>query len=1169
MCGLNWSYRLNLNEAKHMPKEFLTVDDIAILFGVSVPTVRRWIKAGKLQGQKAGGQWRFERETALDAHRKGSLSGGSNNRVNKSSSISYLPTPEWAAQLLDPWRSALESVLAKDEPDHVIVNDRRGAKVWQRLANGMYKWGENLWHSTVVNMMSDNELQMFRKRKVLLFDEMMQHGQAMHTLRLRLEETGAKVNSFVCICRKSHFDRGETLEYKAHICENLKDHEFGQRATAISRLLRLFTPPLDVDHLVVKGKLVKEYSPEEIVSKLAHWGKSFLVTRPDPDSDCHYLAVTLDRPQFFETDRVKDERFTVYWDGPCKFRLYINQDTGDCFCSFITYPRLVAEKKVWEQELTQRRRTDLTQEKRIGGSETKVYDGPYHQIYEKKCMNFAVSLFEDFMVACVADSVGISLGNTADAVDADQLKATFGNAMADHIERKVRNILGVARSGRDKITEEALSPPPLNLRDIEYPNELSRYSFRCRTDLLNLVPQKHVIDQLGNVEEPPRSYADIIRELSNYSETTIGKTFDYEIDWGTLKPVIYVRYTTEKAERQLVELGRGFYRGEYDNPFEYNESAIHSQKDNVIQQMLAICPIVLEQFLKRTNREKVTATHFAKIFANLRQDWPKKHFGALYYFLRPYKYGPIPIVPHLAESGRLLGLDEFLVGEGCVDLERELHGKSIWRTFLPGTEEKIPWRRLYELKTDGSMKAHIGALTRLYSEIQNKCDTHRSSPRKEGVISVFKDPLVVLGAVRNKRTAYICSWFEVDDWRTKGRMLMQTLKAMAVDETIQISGPILTRECAGFAEPARLLFDKIEMYKNLPYLRKQIEKLRDSGDFEIAHLVLETVDEEPEIECESDFPVGNLKWACEIMRPFTSLLRQVLSICGLDSPKKKLREGNSDETRGIYEYLDNLLAEAPELKPLEPQLRDCISNLKKGTLNGETVKLFAKVFEIILHMFDSRNRIPKPPLRREDILREEMNLDLMACLKEIPLQDPYYVAVTDIKNFIGIATYLSKLIENDVVDEAATNLLIQIKNRAKDIVGTFENLVYCGISSDTLIFAGPSPDDVVLCAKELIAETMQDIESDIRELGHLGLLRVGIALHQKALGLEYGGILPGTTAFKIGDKRKRKLGDIAVTEAVYKNLSPDTQRTFALSENEQCGQEAVYLRHWNVEIDNR
>ncbi len=45
-----------------MSKQYLTVEDIAGLLGVSVDTVRNWIKQGRLEAYKVGRDYRISNE---------------------------------------------------------------------------------------------------------------------------------------------------------------------------------------------------------------------------------------------------------------------------------------------------------------------------------------------------------------------------------------------------------------------------------------------------------------------------------------------------------------------------------------------------------------------------------------------------------------------------------------------------------------------------------------------------------------------------------------------------------------------------------------------------------------------------------------------------------------------------------------------------------------------------------------------------------------------------------------------------------------------------------------------------------------------------------------------------------------------------------------------------
>ena len=268
-----------------MSKELLGVDDIMSLFSISESTVRRWIGSGKLSGQKAGGQWRFDRSLVMRAFEQGLLSGASDPASHRTPPASHA-RPPWATRLLANWQRRLQHYLNELQPDHIVVNDRRGAKVWQLMMPDIFVWGENVWHSTAIDVMEKTELhRIFGKRKVLLFDEMMKHGRAMHELRRTLESVKATVKSFVCICSRSHLESGETLESTALMCEKLDNKEFGRRATMISRLVGLSEPPLDADHLTVHGKMADHHSADSVVRRLANWGRAFVVTHPNPDQN--------------------------------------------------------------------------------------------------------------------------------------------------------------------------------------------------------------------------------------------------------------------------------------------------------------------------------------------------------------------------------------------------------------------------------------------------------------------------------------------------------------------------------------------------------------------------------------------------------------------------------------------------------------------------------------------------------------------------------------------------------------------------------------------------------------------------------------------------------------------------------------------------------------------
>ncbi|GAH51153.1 unnamed protein product, partial [marine sediment metagenome] len=235
-----------------------------------------------------------------DTFEQGILSGASQPLASVAQIKHLSDDLAWASPLLNKWGRFIEEHLSRIQPDHVVVNDRRGAKIWSLTMSGRYKWGENLWHSTAIELMDPVDLKkLFAHRRVMLFDEMMQHGREMNRLRQILTDVDAKVTSIVCLRRRSRVESGDLLEYEAVACDDLDDKTFEERATDISRLVHSFEPPLDVDHLVVRGAINKNLSGADILTRLANWGLAYVVWYPDKEH--RLLTITLDRPQFFET----------------------------------------------------------------------------------------------------------------------------------------------------------------------------------------------------------------------------------------------------------------------------------------------------------------------------------------------------------------------------------------------------------------------------------------------------------------------------------------------------------------------------------------------------------------------------------------------------------------------------------------------------------------------------------------------------------------------------------------------------------------------------------------------------------------------------------------------------------------------------------------------------
>lgn len=1126
-----------------MNEKYISIDEIAAQYNVSESTVRRWIHSGKLVGHKAGIQWRFSSSMVKEAFEKGILSGGSRpagiNRV-----VKYNRIPEWARPVLTKWSEILGEFLRKTQPDHVIVNDRRGAKIWELLNQFQYVWGKNLWHSTAVTFMDSKELKRsFAKKKVLLFDEMMQHGKAMHELRALFEEIGSEVLSFVCIRRRSFFESDKLKEYKAFTCEDLSDSQFNDRAALVSRFVHLFEPPLDVDHFVIKCDLDANITIEQLLESLAKLGIAFLIWSPHGDHD--FYAITLDRPQFFNaSNNALSKKFVLIWDGPCKIRFYVNFNTKVCYCSFITYPSIRATKSIWE-------------ENEVAQLGPNGFDTTATKRYSHICIDLAISLFKDFLMAINIHDTGIRIGNSI-PFDFNELIATFGAKKGNAIASEARGAIAQFSSKQLSFNAGMGTPPPLTMRVNGKWAELSYDVFQCRTALLRLYPSK---SRELQAEESPTAllYREIFEKLPAYSESTIGRVLDYELDRGTIKPTVSV---SEIPPQDSFQVARSFSRGEYGVWFEWDRMVLPST-ELAIQRTLSLGPSLVEQFLQRRGIDYLTATQFNKLFTNLQHDLREHAHDMLYLAWKADKYGPVPVVPN---EGNIMNYDAFLKGLNLLCEETdENEDKKVWRRrYKPPTVSDVPWRKLYKEKISPLTRNHVDGLVRLYCEIAKFKTSMPKSPGSSS-LGVFKNPLVVLAAARNLETAYRCSWFELEDWRRHGKTLFSLLEPLAPVDS-PADAPVLGRYTRLFAAPARLLYNKIQMYRTLPYLRQQIESLVGQENYgSLAEFILTTVDPEPIFETHQKYPMKNLEWACDVVRAFTSMVRQILTAVGLDYEARP-RSGRSS-AKGVRKdallYLDELLSACPDLSVLRQEIIKAIQEANRGRLPDESAATLSKMFNLILAIFDGSQKMPDPRLQCErDYVRLSYRDGLLVRLREIKHPTPYAIAVSDIRNIRNLPRL------GDILgisyDDALDNMLQWVARAAKKLTSQRKQVVLCGLPTDNIILVAPSADIILPACMDLIRETSRSFSKiDKKQLAHFGLLRIGISWHHPEAGEGFGGYRSGLIAYEIGDKSGRPLGTISVTEAIFERLSSEIKSEFAVSSKDKPNEQGnVYLRKW-------
>lgn len=455
-----------------------------------------------------------------------------------------------------------------------------------------------------------------------------------------------------------------------------------------------------------------------------------------------------------------------------------------------------------------------------------------------------------------------------------------------------------------------------------------------------------------------------------------------------------------------------------------------------------------------------------------------------------------------------------------------------------------------------------------YAAIQKNCKTQRPTKPGSAFYSIFSDPLVVLGAARNNEIAYRCAWFEVNEWTRKGQEDLFPLIGAHAENSLPPAVPFLQGHLEEFAAPAGLLYDKIEMYRNLPFLREQLERLCQNGDYEAAEVLLKTVDVTPKFEANSEYPMQGLEWACSIMRAFTSFLRQILTACGLDrdTRPKQSKTDESGAPRDAGYYLAVLLRYCNELESLRGNLEACIAESAMGPLTPAMSQTLSKAFRLILRLFDGPGRIPDPrPHQMRGRNHTQRRDDLIARVRSIQLSSPYAVSIADIRN-LGNLPFLGVLFGAEY-ELALDKLLNWVEKQAHESAKRHGSVTFHGRVADNIIFAGHNADDVYLATRSLIRETTRCLgEVDRNQLAYFGLLRAGIAWFDQQIGDHFRGVRPGMIALKVGDKPDRRLGAIAITASVHERLAPVHQTEFNCT-SEVCDQGAVWVRTWCSERD--
>jgi excisionase family DNA binding protein len=1109
------------------PPGLLTIREAASYLNVSDSTIRRFVKAGHLKSKRVGVQIRFSLDDIMQT-----LEGKVDKSVLDKSGFDFHTEPSWARSRIRNWKRRLSELIPKSEPVKIVVLDRRGAKMFSFLNSGNFSWGQNLWHSSAIEALDDAQVvNLFAASKAILFDEMIQFGHHLHLLKGRLERLRIPATSICLIRRRSYFLNGLLLDPEIIPIEDLDDPDFRSGAAFISRLLARRHSPLNAEHVMVSGILPPLHDASQMVRSLESLGMSAIIWKSEPSEEGELNAFTLDRPNFFDTSQVKFPiGVKADFDGAVKIRVYHDPATQRAITTFFAFPTLSAPLEVWRRLISQTKVRYGADPYAITPPPLELND-PQSEFYRYSkvayldiCLDTSLELLRQTIDAGFFDLLGV--GRLEVPPFADTV-ATFGPKRSRELQN---SIVEAIRPGRSANLFPSLNTKPLATTVVARPQVERDFDFPdARERLLAAVGKSRRIGgQSPDVKS--LSYSAIMAACLPMVESRVSTVLDHEIDMGTIHPAITTSYSNDEILARRV-----YQRGEYDDDLPTYDDQLQSRTRIVSMATLA------DWLRIRTIRDEGELL-VSKLLANLRHDWGDLPPIAMQWF--PFKFGAVPSLPPPKDRPLLRALVDsraFLVEQ-----------RTRQRRYRPADQVDIA--KLFNGPAcNGAIRARVKSLVKAYAAVQSITEGRDRSTYKGQ--RYFLEPLTVLASARNEATAYKCSYFEVQYWMAVGgeKVFPSLMEIQDFDNigTDCIQG--LRADISEWAQASRFLYEKINMYRRLPEFRKEMERIFIEQDLDAGEVILETVDREPRFSSnisETKFPIGLLASALEVIRPFTTLCRLILTAAGIDLERREKIGRTSEEASAEYvkDYRSNLLSvmnAEGELtvyaRSLE-EMAERVHHVKK--LTEDDVKVLYQVFGRIRSLLNKRIPNGEALAAKREVEDRQRRDFIYAARRAQEITSSGYVAVADIYNFGNALSGISSLMGESPIDVA---------EKIQDTIGRWASIAakarpgaYAFVQTDTLVIVSQELTEVLEIIVDVLNQArvaVTHIDSNSAE-DYMYHFRTGIALfvdgRQGMSSLE--AIIRG---HHIAERHGNPRGYIAMEQACHENLQGMWKGRFA------------------------
>jgi excisionase family DNA binding protein len=1099
-----------------VPEPLRSVREAAAHLRVSESTIRRMVRSGALPDRRVGAQLRFA-PADLDAV----VSGRSAATVDERADVRTFVTPDWAEERVARWRAQLSNLIPSGDGAQAIVIDRRGSKAFEVLRPSGFVWGKNLWHSDGLEVVSDEDLfKIFDGHNVFLFDELVQRGRDLYRLKRRLADVGIGSRSVCLVRRRSAFLAGELKDLDVEAIDDLSDDEFREAAAFLSRLFDYTEPPLDPEHVLVSGRSQIPNLVDELGDRLDSFGAIGQVWNRSSRHDAAIAALTIDRPYFFDVDACTlPDGLRAEWDGPCKARPYVSYLDNSVGCAFITYPTLRGSDRAWRDAA---RKVDERYGSTRWDGESQLDDAHVVRTYVDICTDISIELLRQ----AVASGLFAQLGVAAPAPPrVANLAAFFGPRRAEELHRQIR----AALEEPPKLPIQTTTPVCVAV-DTDRRLGIVVDPVRARRAILTSLPHRAAFDER---HASGITYRELLVSTRPVAESSVSVALDGLIDGVDVKPVERIARLPDGG----IEVARAFVGSEYGDDL-LDVSAVHTYDVQQTKRTVAVSVAALEQWLRLRDKNEETELTVAKLLVNLAHDWPRDSPLAI----RPYanKHGYMPAlntdVPYVRGERRYLIrdlLDARLISEhrkGTQSLYRVSDNVDC-STLLAGAS------------LSGPERAALRGLVRAYAAIQSRIKVTRPLSHRSASASARSDPLVLLSSARNERTVFSTGKFEIGDWARIGRHVFRMLSALEGRPADGDFRRSLGKSLREFAQASAFLFNKLAVYEAVGQFRCDVAALVDELDLDHGEILLDTIDVEPRFAmdyADSEYPVGLLRRAWTIMRPFTSFLRQLLTQLQLEADTRAndalLVADDETAVKDLPHYATEL-AEVLLVWDIPFNLQrvpeEVALSSRAGQLDFGCIKKVGELFEAILAAIRATVR-DEGHAEAAQAVADRRRSDLIRIAKELSETDGvepgHCIAVGDFYNFVGMVKQLATITG---ASEAAMGERAQgwMEDTVNDI-GDGHPRALWRVAADNVVIVAPTADDAVGAAFALNESLRQKVESwDRDEAQHVGWMRFGVSMIDEEV---FGAVIE---AYRLSDTLRLPRGTFVMSHNVHCAMS--------------------------------